>query len=107
LSDEAAFHAALGRKWLGVDAGENGGDAQGGLAVGFLTWAKKELEELKDGGKGPGIGRDRDKQDRRKEKVLAELNVVSVFWKHYKKMNDTVGGRRSVILQRPTPPVYS
>ncbi|KAJ7695968.1 hypothetical protein B0H17DRAFT_1054391 [Mycena rosella] len=67
LGDAAAFHGALARKWLGVDAGE--GD-RGGDAVGFLVWARKELEELK--------GR------------KSELESVSVFLKHYKKANDSL-----------------
>ncbi|KAK0476744.1 BRO1-like domain-containing protein [Armillaria novae-zelandiae] len=57
LADEYAYHSALAHKWLGVDAGEFGGTAKGGDAVGFLAWAKKELEDLKDGGKGIGITR--------------------------------------------------
>ncbi|KAJ7436237.1 hypothetical protein FB451DRAFT_1455025 [Mycena latifolia] len=70
LGDAAALHGALARKWLGVDAGE--GD-RGGDAVGFLLWARKELEELKgrSGGK-------------------AELEAVGVFLKHYKKANDSL-----------------
>ncbi|KAG5221366.1 BRO1 domain-containing protein [Salix suchowensis] len=78
LSDETSFHNALARKWLGIDAGENGKGDKGGEAVGFLAWAKKDLEELKDGGK------------RRKEKVADELQTVTVFWKHYKKVNDSL-----------------
>ncbi|KAJ6557276.1 hypothetical protein DFH09DRAFT_1248226 [Mycena vulgaris] len=67
LGDASALHAALARKWLGVDAGE--GD-RGGDAVGFLVWARKELEDLK--------GR------------KAELEGVGVFLKHYKKVNDSL-----------------
>ncbi|EIW82850.1 hypothetical protein CONPUDRAFT_52330 [Coniophora puteana RWD-64-598 SS2] len=91
LSGEAAFHSALSHKWLGVDAGENGGPSKGGEAVAFLLWAKKELEELKEGAKGLGsIGRDKEKKDRRKEKVSDELASVTVFLKNYKKVNDTL-----------------
>ncbi|KAF8208732.1 BRO1 domain-containing protein [Mycena galopus ATCC 62051] len=75
LNEETVFHGALARKWLGVDAGENGGSERGGDAVGFLTWAKKELEELKG---------------RKKDRVSDELDSVSVFLKHYKKVNDSV-----------------
>ncbi|KAJ7075870.1 hypothetical protein B0H15DRAFT_865595 [Mycena belliarum] len=66
-NDAATLHGALARKWLGVDAGE--GD-RGGDAVGFLVWARKELEELK--------GR------------KTELEGVNVFLKHYKKANDSL-----------------
>lgn len=96
LADEAAYHAALGRKWLGVDAGENGGMDKMGSAVGFLTWAKKELEELKDGGKsGHGVSTDREKEmrEKRKKNVSKELMAVNVFLKHYRNMNDTVSFR--------------
>ncbi|KAJ6620820.1 BRO1 domain-containing protein [Mycena sp. CBHHK59/15] len=75
LNEETLFHDALARKWLGVDAGENGGSERGGDAVGFLTWAKKELEELKG---------------RKKDRVSDELDNMSVFLKHYKKINDSL-----------------
>ncbi|KAJ7205913.1 BRO1 domain-containing protein [Mycena haematopus] len=75
LNEETVFHDALARKWLGVDAGENGGSDRGGDAVGFLIWAKKELEELKG---------------RKKDRVSDELDSVNVFLKHYKKLNDTL-----------------
>lgn len=87
LADEGIFHGALARKWLGIDAGENGGTSKGGEAVAFLAWAKKELEELKDGGRGLGIGKEKKE---RKDKVLEELDSVTVFWKYYKKLNDSV-----------------
>jgi hypothetical protein len=87
LADEGFFHGALARKWLGIDAGENGGTSKGGEAVAFLAWAKKELEELKDGGRGLGIGKEKKE---RKDKVLEELDSVTVFWKYYKKLNDSV-----------------
>ena len=92
LADEAAFHGALSRKWLGVDAGENGGRAKGGEAVEFLRWAKKYLEDLKDSSKGVSLGKaEKEKKGQKKEKVLDELAKVTVFYKHYKKMNDSVG----------------
>ncbi|KIM83266.1 hypothetical protein PILCRDRAFT_438421 [Piloderma croceum F 1598] len=90
LTDEGMFHGALARKWLGVDAGENGGTSKGGDAVAFLAWAKKELEELKDGGRGLGIGKEKEKKERRRDKVLEELDSVTVFWKYYKKLNDSL-----------------
>ncbi|KAH8108008.1 hypothetical protein BXZ70DRAFT_903407 [Cristinia sonorae] len=97
LADEVAFHNALAHKWLGVDAGENGGTAQGGIAVGFLAWTKKELEELKSGGLShggvAGIGitdREKDVKEARKATVIAEIGKVDTFLKGYKRMNDTV-----------------
>jgi hypothetical protein len=91
LADETAFHGALARKWLGVDAGENGSTERGGEAVGFLGWAKKELKELKDGGKGISVAKgDRGMRDMMKERVNDELEKVNLFFKHYKKVNDSV-----------------
>ncbi|KAJ7069954.1 BRO1 domain-containing protein [Mycena amicta] len=75
LSDETALHDALAHKWLGVDAGENGGTDRGGDAVAFLIWTKKELEELKG---------------RKKERISEELERVNVFLKHYKRVNDSL-----------------
>jgi len=122
LAEEAAFHAALARKWLGVDAGENGGNAKGGVAVGFLIWAKKDLEDLKSGTGIMGTDREKEMRERRREKIIEELESVSTFLKGYKKMNDTVSfqtvpnqpelqasipaGRLAVTLRpytRPTP----
>lgn len=96
LADESALHAALGRKWLGVDAGENGSSAKGGEAVGFLIWAKKEMEDYKDGGgKGLNINigkgdKEKEKRHARKERIAQELEAVGVWLKHYTKVNDTV-----------------
>ncbi|KAJ7175457.1 BRO1 domain-containing protein [Mycena filopes] len=75
LNEETLFHDALARKWLGVDAGENGGTDRGGDAVGFLIWAKKELDELKG---------------RKKDRISDELDRVNMFLKHYKKVNDSL-----------------
>lgn len=92
LADECVFHGALARKWLGVDAGENGsqnGSPKGGEAVGFLAWAKKDLEDLRDR-PGLSLGKEKEKKERRRDKVIEELESVNVFWKHYKNMNDSV-----------------
>ncbi|KAI0709557.1 hypothetical protein C8T65DRAFT_649107 [Cerioporus squamosus] len=93
LADEVALHAAFARKWLGVDAGEHGGTSKGGVAVGFLMWAKRELEELKSGHSSGGmIGGEREKEmrERRKVRVQEELQSTSTFLVGYKKMNDTM-----------------
>ncbi|KAF5380265.1 hypothetical protein D9757_008213 [Collybiopsis confluens] len=93
LAAEASLHAALAKKWLGIDAGEKGGEKRAGDAVAFLAWSKKEFQELRDGGKGPGLAKgEKEKRDRnlRKEKVAAELGSVEVWLKHYKNVNDTV-----------------
>ena len=91
LGNQTTFHGALSRKWLGVEAGEKGGMGKGGEAVAFLQWAKKELEELKDGGKLINIGNaDKQQEERWKNTVADELSSVNVFYKYYKKMNDSV-----------------
>lgn len=91
LADEAQLSNTLAWKWLGVDAGENGAEEKGGEAVAFLAWAKSELEELKDGRRGVSLDKEkREKRERMKEKVNNELEEVTVFWKNYKKMNDSV-----------------
>jgi hypothetical protein len=99
LADEAVFHEALARKWLGVDVGENAGATKGGEAVAFLAWAKKELEQLKDGGQGLSMGKDKEKKERRRDKVMEELESVTAFWKHYKKLNDSVSAKASLMLR--------
>ncbi|KAG8732307.1 hypothetical protein FRC12_019337 [Ceratobasidium sp. 428] len=88
LEDEAALAGALAHKWLGVDAGEAG---KTGDAVGYLKWAKGELEALKEGKiarfkKGGGGGDAKMK----KERSVEELESVGTFLKNYQKVNDTV-----------------
>ncbi|KAG5640189.1 hypothetical protein DXG03_000647, partial [Asterophora parasitica] len=92
LADQTALHGALARKWLGVDSGEKGGSDKGGEAVGYLAWAKKDLEELKDDKKGFNISRggDKDVRERLKEKITDELEGVNLFYKYYKKSNDSL-----------------
>jgi len=121
LGNQTTLHSALSRKWLGVEAGEKGGMEKGGEAVAFLQWAKKELEELKDGGKLINIGNaDKEQEERWKITVADELSSVNVFYKYYKKMNDTLhyqpvptqkdlqprvpGGRIAIPAKPYTPP---
>ncbi|TFY73562.1 hypothetical protein EWM64_g10448, partial [Hericium alpestre] len=63
---------------------------RGGEAVGFLAWAKKALEELKDDGKVGNRAEGREGRRGRRERVLEELESVGVYLKHYKKLNDSV-----------------
>lgn len=92
LADETGLHTALAHKWLGVFAGEKGGSEKGGEAVGFLAWAKKELEDLKDSGRTLTIGKgEKERHERRKTKLTDEIATVTLFHKQYKQMNDTVG----------------
>ena len=92
LTGEGALHSALARKWLGVHAGERGGKEKGGDAVGFMMWAKKDLETLKDGVKGINIprGDTKEMKNRLKERITDEMENIKVFLKYYKKTNETV-----------------
>ncbi|KAI0684725.1 hypothetical protein BC835DRAFT_1388272 [Cytidiella melzeri] len=126
LADEIAMHNALAHKWLGVDYGETHEGT--GTAVGFLTWSKKELEDLKTGscvgGLNMNIMSDREKimRDSRKARVQEELESVGMFLRGYKRMNDSMAfqpvppqsdlqglipaGRTAITLRayaRPTP----
>ncbi|EPQ57157.1 hypothetical protein GLOTRDRAFT_137557 [Gloeophyllum trabeum ATCC 11539] len=90
LASEAALHAALAHKWLGVDAGER---SAAGEAVGFLAWAKHELADAKDANasKHPSAS-DREKALRewRRARVVREAESVDAFLRGYGKMNDSV-----------------
>ncbi|PPQ95331.1 hypothetical protein CVT26_008176 [Gymnopilus dilepis] len=91
LGNQAALHTALSHKWLGVEAGEKGGTEKGGEAVAFLQWAKKELEEIKDGVKVVSLGAsEKEKEERWKENINNELTNANLFLKYYKKLNDTL-----------------
>ena len=90
LADESRFCDALAKKWLGVDAGEFGGAPKCGEAIAFLAWAKEGLEDLKDGGRGVSLGKAKEKKERRKGKVVDELESTDVFLKNYRRLNDTV-----------------
>ncbi|KAI8994011.1 BRO1 domain-containing protein [Trametes punicea] len=93
LADEVALHNALAHKWLGVDAGEHGGASKSGVAVGFLAWAKKELEELRSGHSSGGVmdsDREKEMRERRKARVHQELESTNTFLAGYKRMNDTM-----------------
>ncbi|KDQ57433.1 hypothetical protein JAAARDRAFT_130249 [Jaapia argillacea MUCL 33604] len=91
LSSETTLHTALAHKWLGVDTGERG---RVGEAVGFLQWAKKELDDIKDNNtKHLSVNmNDRDKEMRewRKARTIREIDSVGVFLKGYQKMNDSI-----------------
>ena len=99
LADEAIFHTALSHKWLGVDAGESPIAAKAGDAVGYLTWAKRELEDLAGGFKGPRLRKEKPNSQERKGRAAHELDSVASFLTHYKKMNDSVRRHTRAILQ--------
>jgi hypothetical protein len=80
----------LAHKWLGVDAGESN---RGGEAVGFLKWAKEEMEGLKE---GKGVGKINvphgggSEKGKKKERIVDELASMQMFLTNYKRQNDTV-----------------
>ena len=99
--DGAALHGALARKWLGADAGARD---TSGVAVGFLGWAKRELDTLRDGGgAGPRVGgkeEGRDGRRERRERITAEAEDVAQFLRYYTRMNDTVRTRVHIYMPR-------
>lgn len=93
--DTAALHGALARKWLGAEKGEQ--DAHG-MAVGFLGWAKRELDGLRDSSTRKG-GKEERRDERRDRRghIVAEAEDVAQFLRYYTRMNDTV---RSMLVRR-------
>lgn len=106
LSQGRTVAQCLGWKWLGVDAGENGGREKAGMALAWLGAAKSGLEELSGGGSVGGrlkmIGKSgkKGKEKERKGKVGKELDSVNAFLSAYKKVNDT-------LHFQPIPPLAS
>lgn len=92
LSDGRTIALSLSYKWLGVDAGENGGREKAGEAVAWLGMAKASLEEM--GGKGAGLksrmGMGKVGGKERKGKVAQEVDSIGAFLSAYRKVNDTV-----------------
>jgi len=88
--DCVALHGALARKWLGADAGAHDSP---GVAIGFLGWAKRELDALRDGGgrsHGGGKEEGRDGRRERRGRIAAEAEDAAQFLRYYTRMNDTV-----------------
>jgi hypothetical protein len=88
--DGAALHGALARKWLGADAGAHDSP---GVAVGFLGWAKRELDSLRDGSARSHSGVKEERRDGRRERrgrIVAEAEDAAQFLRYYTRMNDTV-----------------
>ncbi|CAE6438657.1 unnamed protein product [Rhizoctonia solani] len=86
LEEEAALAEALAHKWLGVDAGEAG---RTGDAVGYLKWAKSELESLKEG-KLARFKKSAADGKMKKERSVEELESVGMFLNNYLKVNDSI-----------------
>ncbi|KAH8806853.1 hypothetical protein DL96DRAFT_1629933 [Flagelloscypha sp. PMI_526] len=82
LSENYSFHSALGKKWLGVEAGEKGGVERAGEAVGFMVWAKEGMNTIFGGGSGgsKGKGKEKDGAEGKKGRVGMELESVEVHF---------------------------
>jgi len=86
LSDGRTFSGALGYKWLGVDAGENGSKL--GEALGWLGMAKEGLAELET--KNGVLGKGAKERGKRKGTLEDEIISVEAFIKSYTQLNRTV-----------------
>ena len=91
LSEEASIASALSHKWLGIEAGEAG---RTGEAVAYLSWAKEELERIKEGKLKsklmPNGKRSKEMTLDRKDRVEEELDDIRLFIDVYTKENDSV-----------------
>lgn len=99
LRKESILASGLARKWLGVDAGENGKGAKVGEAIAWVKDAQTRLQELEDNavrekmkGLSFGKGSEKRKEERRarKGRLERELDDVAAWIKSYQQMNDTV-----------------
>lgn len=94
LSDGRAFALGLSYKWLGIDAGENGGRIKSGECLCWLGMAKAELEQIskkREGLRGLKAGNWKMGPKAGKGRIEQELNIINIFLSAYKKVNDTVG----------------
>lgn len=83
---------AMSYKWLGVDAGENGGKTKMGEAIRWLMLAKSTLEEVEEK-MSSGINIVRVSKDEKKStrgKLGQQMESVNAFLNAYKKVNDSV-----------------
>lgn len=87
---------ALSYKWLGIDAGENGGREKCGESICWLGLAEAELKEIESGGKVMGIAKGKGKE--KGGKVHEELESVRSFRSGYEKVNDTVRNLRPLVV---------
>ncbi len=103
LRKEWSLADTTGRKWLGVEAGENPAGDKVGLAVGWLQDAKSRMEEVKKSGAVGGSTfknkfkslKTGDKESKssakdRKSRVEEEIEEVNTYLKVYTQMNNTV-----------------
>lgn len=90
LTNEIAMSLALVHKWLGVEAGESGSGSRAGAAVGFLKWAKSDLDGLAGLGKKVSLGKTTENSKTKKSRIVFESESVASCLKHYQNLNDSV-----------------
>ena len=99
LRKESLLASALARKWLGVEAGENGKGQKVGEALAWVNCAQGLLEDLegsamRDKMKGLSVGKgnEKKKEERRvrKGRVGRELDDIKGWVSTYQGMNDRV-----------------
>lgn len=94
LSDGRTISSSLAYRWLGVDAGENANKT--GDAIAWLSMAKTGLTSLqsKSSGKGlramPTMRKGKVEREKRKDRLVEELEDIEAFLRSYKRTNDTV-----------------
>jgi hypothetical protein len=91
LLDEVPIASAHSHKWLGIEAGEVG---RTGEAIAYLSWAKEELERVKEGKLKskliPSGKRSKEMASDRKDRIEEELDNIRMFLDVYTKENDAV-----------------
>lgn len=99
LAKESMLSVALARKWLGVDAGENGKGAKVGEAIAWMKDAQSRLEDMEDSairekmkGLGIGKGNEKRKEERkaRQGRVERDIEDVAAWLKSYERENKSV-----------------
>jgi hypothetical protein len=98
LANEINLSLALVHKWLGVEAGESGSGSRAGAAVGFLKWARTDLDGHAGMGGKVSLGKTTDNTKTKKSRITYEMESISTFLKHYQKLNDSVSTAYSVTL---------
>lgn len=103
LAKEALLATALAYKWMGIDAGSD----KNGLAIAWLTEAKKRVEVLEESkvrekikGLSLGLGKDKKQKEQvrkqRRGRVEWEKEGLEEWLGMFTRLNDTVSDSRSV-----------
>ena len=99
LRKESLVTSGVARKWLGVDAGENGRGEKIGEALAWVKLAKESLEQLEDSAVkekmkalsfGKGSKGRKDERALRRSRVERQLDDTLAWLRSYQQQNDTV-----------------